>query len=415
MAVLEASGGQSRPASLIGGYYDYTGLIHLHTNYSGDARGSYRQIARAANQQNIDFLIATDHNNLNAIKDKREGWYGSTLFLTGVESSRPEGYLLGLDIRNYAVKRGDPTENFLKDTARQGGIALIAHPCHRKWGWRGPLDPRMAGMEIINLTDLFHASTISEKIISLLYYPLNSAAAYLELYERPFGALQMWDEITQGRRFVGIYAPDFHQSVYIGDHVRLHAPSASQVMRFARDHIVSHVAFSGWLETDKEIVYDALRAGHLYVSLDILSNGTGFLFSAKQGSETAWMGDELQGQGETRFTVTVPPASNLRNPMVHAYRNGEEIARGSAPQSTFVFSGSRPGVYRVEVTVEIPTFRGGRREVTWIYSNPIYVRARQAPPKVASEQRFLPVRIAVHNVFNLYRHLISRATCDSSE
>src|SRR5205823_2544205 len=105
---------------------------------------------------------------------------------------------------------------------------------------------------------------------ALLQYPFSSATSYLDLYKRPAESLQMWDGITERRPFVGFYAPDFHQSVDIGGTVRLRVPPASEVMRFARDHIITHTAFSGRLEADKSIVYDAIRNGHLYVSLDSL-------------------------------------------------------------------------------------------------------------------------------------------------
>src|SRR4051794_3344040 len=162
-ADLAPSAGKSPAVSQVGRHYDYSGLIHLHTAYSGDATGSYEEIAGDANAENIDFLVATDHNNLKALEDHKEGWYGTTLFLTGVETTRPEGYLLGLNIDHYDLARRDPTERFLTETTKQGGLALIAHSRHPKWAWRGVIDDRMAGMEILNLADLFRTSSMMTK------------------------------------------------------------------------------------------------------------------------------------------------------------------------------------------------------------------------------------------------------------
>ena len=362
----------ARPPTVIGSFHDYNGLVHLHTNYSGDAVGSVESIARAASRDHVDFLISADHNNLRALADGEEGWHGRTLFIPGVESSRPEGYLLVLNTRTYTATRADGTDALLADTARQGGMTVVAHPANAKWNWKGAIDDRMVGMEILNLTDVFQSASAWTKVRAALDYPLNTLSAYLDLYDRPGEALRRWDAVTAKRKFVGLYAPDFHQNVYVGN-ARLHVPPAAEVMQFARNHILAGTAFTGDARHDKSIVYEAIATGRLYVSIDGLGHPEGFLFSGDRGGTSVVMGGSLDGAGRTTFCVDLPPGSARLRPTIHLYRNGVEIARGGTPGTSFRHDDDRAGTYRVEVTVPVSTVWRGTREIPWIYSNPIYV------------------------------------------
>lgn len=356
-------------------HYDYSGLIHFHTGFSGDAFGSYDDISKDAARQSIDFLISTEHNNLDATKQGQEGWHNNVLMLSGVESSRQEGYLLAFGIGDYTTAKKDKTESLIADVVRQQGVMIIAHPSRPKWRWKSLPDDRISGMEIVDLADLLYSASISQKLRTLILYPFNRAQAYLALVPDPPSLTTGWDAITRQRRFVGTYGPDFHQSLRLVRSIALHWPPASEVMRFARDHIVSATPFVGTLEADKAMVIDAIRRGHLYIGLDIMGDTTGFMFSASRGDERVWMGDELRQGGDAAFKVDLPVGATALTPTLHVMRNGEEIfsERWNAA-SPLLFSAGDPGAYRVEVRVRRPGFAAGGGEITWIYSNPIYVR-----------------------------------------
>lgn len=353
------------------GYFDYRGIIHYHTGYSGDATGTFEDIARVANEQGVDFMISTDHNTLKPLDDGKEHWYGKTLFLVGMEVTRPEGYLLALDVKHFAGRDDDAkTPPLVRELKGQGGMLLVAHPEHPKSHWRGA-DPGVDGMEILDCADQLQQASPATLATAVAYYPFNTAAGWMSLYQQPDDALAAWDEKTLKRSQVGIYAPDFHQAVRIGGGIRIPFPPASAVMPIAHDHALLSTAFSGELAKDKELLYDALRRGHLFFSMDILQDATGFFFSAREGGRTAWMGDRLPGGGPVDFTVTLPPDILLKAPRIHVYRDGREIS--SSGESRYNFTASDKGAYRVEVEVETPTFWGSGRRMTWIFSNPIYV------------------------------------------
>jgi len=356
-------------------HYDYAGLIHLHTSYSDDASGSYDSLASDAGRQGIRFLIVTDHNTLKPISDGRQGWKGGVLMLTGVESSRPEGHMLGLNIASAPADGKTPTAPFLSRVQAEGGLAVIAHPTHRKWAWKGPIDDRVMGMEILDLADQFYDAPAQAKTAAFAALPFRPMAAYLELGGRPASALAKWDHITRTRRFVGLYAPDIHQAIELSDDWKIPFPPARDIMRIARDHIVTPTPFTGRHEEDAPLVYDALRAGHVFVSLDVLGDGTGFMFTGERPGQTAWMGDQIAAGPPTTYRVRLPASAAPLKPVIHLLRNGSEVARSAPGDAGLTWASDDDGVYRVEVTTRVPTLAGAPREMIWIYSNPIYARA----------------------------------------
>lgn len=366
-------------AARVGNHWDYRGLIHWHTHYSKDCTGTYAGIGRIANLQHVDFMIATEHNTLKAQADGREGVYGRTLMLTGVEVTRPHpparrnSYMLAVNIRRYDEEKSSGTRDILSSIKAQGGLAFIAHPKNPRWAWRGDVNKRLDGMEILDVSDAWFTASAGDVARAAFYYPFSARLALLQLIHREDDTLSLWDAITKTRRFTGIYAPDFHQAVHFPFHVVWRFPKAADVMPLAHDHIVTQEEMNGHFAHDKSLVYEALRGGHVYVALDGLADATGFMFAASSGTGAAWMGDGLTLQGAAQFTVSVPkPAPALENVQCIVFRNGTEVAR-FAGGGVHRFTQKQAGTYRIEVRAAMKTFFGAAREMTWIYSNPIYV------------------------------------------
>jgi hypothetical protein len=360
-----------RPPDHQKGYFDYEGVIHWHTIYSGDALGSYKSLSELGNSCKLDFLISTEHNNLQALEDHQEGWHGRLLTLVGIESTRKEGYLLGINFRSFTT-RNLPTDAFLSEVSRQGGFTIIAHPRNPRWHWRGNIDDRIVGQEIVDLTDQFATASLGSVLRGLLYYPFNTPAAYLQLYQRPEETLEMWDELNVRRHFVGIYAPDLHQSIHLWGNYKIRFPKTEDILPIAHDHVVLRTPFTGDFIKDKGMLYDAIKRGNVFVAIDSLQDATGFFFSAEQGDKAAWMGDQLPSGDKTKFLVTLPSRIGLKNIIINVYHNGQRVQSGTGP--AFSFEEHLPGAYRIEVECDIPTFWGFTKKVTWIYSNPIYLR-----------------------------------------
>jgi len=344
----------------------------MHTGYSGDAFSTYEQLEQVADRQGLDFLISTEHNNLLALHEHKEGWHGHVLTLVGVESTREEGYLLGLNMQRY-LRFSHSTDDYLSDVEHQGGFSLIAHPRNPRWSWRAQVDKRILGLEIVDLTDQLNTAPWPEIMTGVLFYPFNTPAALIQLYHRPIETLKMWDSENSRRSFVGIYAADMHQSLRVfGNHLA-RFPKAEDILPVAHDHVIFSTPFTGDLAQDKPLLYDAIKRGHIYIAVDPLEDATGFFFSARQGDKTAWMGDELPAGHPTDFTVTLPAHFILKDCVINVYHNGEKYA-SSADIPLYHFQAALSGSYRIEVEVSIPTFWGFKKRIVWIYTNPIYLR-----------------------------------------
>jgi hypothetical protein len=137
--------------------------------------------------------------------------------------------------------------------------------------------------------------------------------------------------------------------------------------RQLRTHVLCSAPVSGELSHDRALVYDALREGRCYIAVDELAPARGFAFWG-EGAALVAMGAEAPARGGWTLRARFPRPAELR-----LFRDGSEIAvvHGAALD----FDVDRPGVYRVEA--HLP-YRG--RQLTWIVSNPLYLREEAARP-----------------------------------
>ena len=48
--------------------FEYVGALHIHTIFS-DGTGTVKEIAEAADEVGLDYIILTDHNTLRALNE----------------------------------------------------------------------------------------------------------------------------------------------------------------------------------------------------------------------------------------------------------------------------------------------------------------------------------------------------------
>jgi hypothetical protein len=156
---------------------------------------------------------------------------------------------------------------------------------------------------------------------------------------------------------------DAHQvGIRIGNRVPLRLMAYRRSFRYLRTHLLTDRPLKKELESDRDLIYGALQAGHAYIAMDALSPARGFHFSAT-GETTLIMGDEARAGNEPwLLRADVPHPARVR-----LIRDGDEIA--SADGTILEHQVEGPGVYRIEAYLHA---KG--RERTWILSNPIYLR-----------------------------------------
>ena len=329
------------------GYEDYVGVIHIHTKYS-DGGGTYEDVARVANAQKLDYLIVTDHNTLKPLRDGKQGWYGATLVLVGTEISTRSGHYLALNV-HQEISRRLPTQQIIDEVNRQGGLGFIAHPYYKKRRWTNWTVTGFTGIEAYNTAH----DTLDENRLRLLLWTLMvpTEPFYRSIIDRPYDPLRKWDElIAHGGRVVGIGASDAHEIHLFGLKI------APYEVMF---HLVrTHSLIPPGTLTD-HAVYEALRKGHVYLSIELEEEAKGFSFMAENGHAVLGiMGDEVVLEPDLRLTILLPAEGQLT-----LFGDGQPLATTTGTR--WQIPVKAPGTYRLEVT---------RHGKPWIFSNPIYVR-----------------------------------------
>jgi len=99
--------------------------LHVHTNYSNDAKTTLDEVVQYAQKQGLDGVAITDHDTvLGARKLTRQK---RLMIIPGIEVSSRQGHVLGLNIDEPIPPKLDIAQT--SEKIRQlGGIAVIAHP-----------------------------------------------------------------------------------------------------------------------------------------------------------------------------------------------------------------------------------------------------------------------------------------------
>ncbi len=350
-----------------GVYHDYVGVIHVHTTYSHDAHGRFADVVRVANAQRLDYVILTEHNTLQPLRDGLEGRHGAVLILIGMEISAREGHYLAFGVTEEIDREHLTTQQVIDEVNRQGGFGFIAHPYFQKKRWTNWSVTGYTGLEAYN----FAHDTLDENRVRLVLWTLmaSNEPFYESIIDRPYDPLAKWDELLRGRPVVGIGSVDAHEFHVFG----IKFAPYDDLFRLSRTHVLvpAGKAASGTdaaanVPPSKEAVYEALRGGHVYVALELLTEAKGFRFLAEDhGRVLGIMGDEVHLVPNLRFMVSLPAAAQLT-----LWRDGRAV--DSTVGQTWEIPVAEPGVYRIEAS---------RHQRPWIFSNPIYVRAPPAAPE----------------------------------
>jgi hypothetical protein len=348
-------------------YREYVGSTHVHSTYS-DGSATYRQIAAAANVAKLNFVIVTDHNIRPA---GLEAYYGPALILTGEEVHDIRRMPAANHLLTYGTESEMSPYSFgsvralIQAVRARNGICYVAHPVERGSPLRSDLGAipwshwppeGIHGMEIWNYMSEFKA--LMWNWLSALVYVLKPDWGI----RGPFRAtLKLWDELlSQGYRIGALGGSDAHGIPGKLGPVRRSVFPYDYLFRCVNTHILTQSSLSGDVETDKALIYDALRAGRTWVGYDLPHTTRGFRFVIESGSAAAVPGQELKRLGAINITIALPARGEI-----HLRRDGRIIRRVTGMGMRYTTA--EAGIYRVEV---YRRFRG--RRVGWIFTSPIY-------------------------------------------
>jgi hypothetical protein len=347
--------------------FDYPGVIHFHSRYSFDGRASMEEILRSARETGVRFLLLTDHSTLEARRDGWEGWHDGVLVAVGQEiAPRFNHYLaFGID-RSYPVGEEDhpAPEDYIRFVNGEGGFGFIAHPDHegtevfhvKHYPW---IDWNARGYAGIGIWDFMTdwQSSLTGTLRALISY---AAPAFFLRGPRPV-TLSRWELLNETAPVPGIGELDNHDTVkrFLG--ISFPVFPFRRVFRLIRTHVLLDRPFEGDAAKDIAAVFDALRRGRSYVSLDAFRDPRGFRFSVSSGGAEAFPGERVPLADGARGAVDLPFPGVIR-----VIRNGRPLLEEAGRSLRFAVDG--PGRYRVEAFL-----KKLRKRRPWIYSNPVYV------------------------------------------
>jgi hypothetical protein len=363
------------------------GIVHIHTNRSDGLSGP-DEIAAAAARAGLKFVVFTDHGDGTRAPDP-PAYRSGVLCLDGVEISTNGGHYVAFDMRPSPYPLGGEARDVVEDVRRLGGFGVAAHPDSPKselrWReWSAPFD----GMELLNPDTSWRVWAEQARsgdpnaggakwparrrlFAALAGYPFRSAETIARL-ARPAGSVvPQWAAIAASRRVVTIAGVDAHARLDLRDDPQdsrysLPIPGYESSFRALSIHVSPDRPLTGNAQTDAAIVVRGIRSGHLYVAVDGVATPPSFELTATNDHGTVHEGDELT----VGTPVMLRVRSNAPAQFTTTVWNGSRVVTSDRHETDFtVEAPADPAVYWVEIRAP-----GPGDPITWIRSNPIYVR-----------------------------------------
>jgi hypothetical protein len=363
------------------------GAIHVHTRRS-DGTGTIDEVAAAAARAGLSFVILTDHGDASREPDKPQ-YRGGVLTIDAVEISTAGGHVIALGLPKSPYPLGGEPRDVLEDIARLGGFAVAAHPGSAKpelrWtDWNVPVD----GLEWLNADSEWRDESKWLLFRALFTYPVRRAESVATLLDRPTDVLRQWDTLTRERRVVALAGADAHARVGLrtvgepydnNNSNSIHIPAYEDSFRTFSISLPQAMLVGNPL-ADANAVIAAIRAGHVYSTVDAVGGAAAMAFTAASEGARATGGDELQAASSVMLRAEVQAPADAQ---IVLLKNGEPAATGTGAMLEHT-TGPERAAYRVEVNLPGAP---GQPTVPWIVSNPIYVGGVPDAPRIQTRPR----------------------------
>ena len=357
--------------------FEYSGSIHIHSTYS-DGTSKIEEIAKYANETNLDFIIITDHNTMQAKTDGLERWYDNTLVIVGCEindANNKNHYIaVGLDklfgkfkqLPNNELGSELSAKEYIKKIKEKGAAGFVAHPFekrssipgHPAYPWTEWSSDDFDGIEIWNhMSEWIEGITENNKF-QRFFHPLKS------IVTPDVKSVKKWDEINLKRKVAAIGSVDAHAHRHKIMGYEIIIFPYKILFKSIRTHVfVENEIIKGdnknFNKYSKEIS-DALKTGHSFIVNHYHGDGKGFRFYAEYCDKIYNMGDDFtfdKAECKTfKLKTYLPKAARIK-----LIKNGKVIDEYEGMESNWELD--EPGNYRVESWI---------RYKAWIFSN--YIR-----------------------------------------
>ena len=254
------------------------GAIHIHTNRS-DGSGSVDDVAAAAANAGLQFVVITDHGDGTRAPDPPQ-YRSGVLIIDAVELSTSNGHYIAIGLRPSPYPLRGEARDVVDDVKRLGGFGIVAHPHSAKvnlqWrDWDAPFD----ALEWLNADSEWRDESTVSLARALLRYALRPSETLASLLDRPDETLEQWDDLLQRRRVVGVAGADAHARIgsteedassYRGNWA-LTIPSYEASFRTFTTHVETEGPLSRDPHAAATQIISGLKAGRSYSSINALA------------------------------------------------------------------------------------------------------------------------------------------------
>ncbi len=362
------------------GYYDYKGVINIHSNRSiGSANTQF--IATSAQLASLDFIMLTDLNQFQA-SPISERYIGNLLIFNAGKYS-----YLDSRLTYYSSKQESPGDNLggvqvrfadylsQKQGSNKDSLLILDHPYKLGFSWAGDLPEGLDGIEIVNLKSLSVRALEYSKISTLwsfLIYPFNSRLALIRLFSEPSEELALLDQMTQQRMLSGFAGAEASARALPFANYLVKFPSYQRLFETASNHVLLKSELTGNFSNDKQKIFQALKNGQFYIAFDIIGDPKGFIATVEDKNKSYLMGSQIKFNKGQSLNVKLPAIPKEFFEVV-IYRNGSRYQTFNEHEVHMTLT--EPGIYRAQVRVSpLWPLPDARKWVSWIYTNPFYVQ-----------------------------------------
>lgn len=364
------------------GYFDYKGVLNVHTSLSLGSSGA-ASIIESAQAADLDFIIFTDLNIFPTKTDFSESYHGHLLTLFGGKYSYLDSRFIyynknqeriGSSLGEAQIKIADLLSQ--NNRSNKDSLLIMAHPFDSNFSWKGELAPGIDGIELINIKSLSlqrWAETKLSTIWSLLIYPFNSRLALIRLFSEPENVAAFYDQVVQKRKLLAFAGSEASAKAIPLANYFIEFPTYVRNFELASNHVLLKSELTGNFQNDKQKIFNALKDGNFYLAFDIIGDPKGFLATMEEQNKKYLMGSSVPLGKKLFLKVKIPHIEKYFFEII-VYKNGEKYKIVNSYDLEMPVT--EKGVYRVQVRVSpLWPFPDAIRWISWIYTNPFYVES----------------------------------------
>lgn len=361
-------------------FYDYRGVMNVRSELSNGS-SSPLEIIADAKAAGLDYIFLTDVNQYER-SESLNGYNGYLLVQVAGEYSFLDSRLLyyNFDLDKKPLDSSASTM-FFTDLLSQNhsetkdSVVVLAHPLGNNGPtWTGAYPPGLDGIEIVNPKSISSKAWVRSKlnvIWSLFIYPFNPRYSFLRLFREPTEEVALWDQLSKDRPTLAFGGADASARAVPWADALLKFPSYQKSFEITSNHLLISSELTGNYQKDRQKLFNAIKRGNFYVSLDLLGDPKGFVSFLEDKDRKFLMGETVRFSKALQLKAKLPIEPKDFYEIV-VFKNGERDLTVNSPEFAYPVPG--PGIYRVIVRVSpsLP-LPDGKKWITWIYTNNFYV------------------------------------------